>query len=321
MSTIRSFLRSRWFSRILAGAVIAGVLSLGSVLEPWGTATGPGRLADDGKLHVIFFDVGQGDAALIRTPTGEDILVDGGPDTSVIQKLGAALPKDDRDIELLILTHPHADHLTGLLEILRRYQVRRLMMTGVVHTTDVYESFLKEVRNRDIDTETPRTGEVVSFGETRLEFFWPLEEWSGRRVSETGPGEGGGLNDTSIVFRLVYGQTEVLFMGDATSEVEEELVVSASSTLVSDLLKVGHHGSKYSTSRVFLAAVDPENALISSGKGNSYGHPAYRVIKLLRDAGVRILRTDTHGDILATSDGGKIDIQTENEVLASESGN
>lgn len=291
------------FSVVFAGAVIAAVLAIGE----WGSfgvpGRGVGRLPNDGKLHVVFFDVGQGDAALIRTPSGDDILVDGGPDSSIVQKLGTALPANDRDIELLILTHPHADHLVGLLEVLRRYQVRRILMTRVNHSTDVYDAFRAEMERQQSETDVPTTGRSIAFGETRLEFLWPREDWSGRAVSESGPGEGGGLNDTSIVFRLVYGETELLFMGDATSAVEDELLASASTTLDADVLKVGHHGSKYSTSRAFLDSVDPDIAAISVGKENTYGHPAYRVIKRLKDEGIQFFRTDENGDISIVSDG------------------
>lgn len=320
-SFIRRYFKSKFFSWTIGVTAIAGVLLLGRIV-PGGIGRGLGRLPDDGKLHVVFFDVGQGDAALIRTPSGDDILVDGGPDSGVVRKLGETLPVGDRDIELLILTHPHADHVTGLVDVFRRYEVHRVIFTGVVHTTDVYRAFLEAVRDEGVTAELPGGGGEVVQGDVRLEFLWPEEDYSGKSVSETGAGEAGGLNDTSIVFRLVYGDTEVLFTGDATLAVEKSLLASSSSSssssLRSDVLKVGHHGSNNSTGREFLAVVDPDVAVVSSGVGNIYGHPSYRIIKRLRDAGVRLFRTDQNGDILIESDGVVSTVRSERGELASE---
>lgn len=278
-------------------------------------------------LRVYFYDVGQGDAIHVRTAQGFDVVIDGGPTSRIVEKLGRTLPFWDKDIELMILTHPHADHAVGLIEVLRRFKVERVLATGVLHTTDEYLAWLKEIKMQGVPVEIARVGKVYELkGEGSggnlplLEILHPEDNFEGRRVAEGKIGEGGGLNDTSIVAKLTYGKTAFLFMGDATSKVEKELVHSLqfgvdsndnatnyelstiNSRLRADVLKVGHHGSKYSTSREFLKSVRPKYAVIQVGK-NRYGHPAYAALYRLKQAGVEVLRNDQDGDVVFESDG------------------
>lgn len=250
-------------------------------------------------LRVYFYDVGQGDAIHIRTSSGYDVLIDGGPSGRVVEKLGRTLPFWDHTVELMVLTHPHADHVVGLLEVLRRFEVKQVLATGVLHTTDEYLTWLEEIRSQNIPMTVAAKGQKWEVGEASLAILWPQEDVSGRRVVEGKIGEGGGLNDTSIVARLTFGETSFIFMGDATDKVEEALL---GREVRSDVLKVGHHGSKYSTSRVFLEAVQPKYAAIQVGK-NRYSHPAYGALWRLKQAGVEVLRNDTDGDVVFESDG------------------
>lgn len=246
-----------------------------------------------GKLRVYFFNVGQGDAALIRTPHGEDIVIDGGPDRTALAKLGKTLPFFDREIELAVVTHPHADHLSGLLEIGKRYGIREVWDSGFTMRNELEDTWNEYLHSQGIGARTVRAGETVLLDGVRLEVLAPLP---GNK--STNP------NDASIVIRLIYGETEILFTGDITAEVEERLLAGEKELLDADILKVGHHGSRDGTGRAFLRAVTPQVAVISVGE-NSYGHPAARTVKHLEETQADIFRTDRDGDVEFWSDGKK----------------
>lgn len=283
--------------RLFAGLALLGLfLIVASIAVALVSST----LQRPQSLVVTVFDVGQGDAILIRTPSGDTILVDGGPDRRILEKLGSALPFWDRTIDLVVLTHPHADHVTGLIDVLARYPVARILGTGVVHTTPEYLEFLQTIKDRGKILEEARRGDRFEFGDVAMEVLAPIESLAGKRVEE--------LNNTSIVLRATYGETHFLLTGDAQGEVEEELL-SSGSVSSADVLKVGHHGSKDASSERFLAAVHPTYAVISVGKDNSYGHPSPRTLARLERAGSWVLRTDEHGDIRFTSDGRTLHLQ------------
>jgi competence protein ComEC len=245
-------------------------------------------------LKVYFLDIGQGDAALVRAPTGENILIDGGPDNSIVYKLGKYLPFWERKIDLMILTHPHADHLVGLVEVLKRYKVERIVFTGVSYYSDFYREFKKLREEKQIPFTLALAGRKFIFGKAEIEILYPLENlWNKNFTGEES--EAGGLNDTSIVNRLDFGNVSFLFTGDAGVEVENKLK-SDNLNLKSDILKVGHHGSDTASTYEFLKAVSPQLAVISVGK-NNYGLPTYRILYRLRNLGIPFLRTDENGDI------------------------
>lgn len=265
------------------------------------------------NLEFIALDVGQGDAILIKTPYKQNILIDGGPDKSVVRAIDRHLPFWRRRIDLLVLTHPDTDHVTGLVEVLHRYPVARVMGTGVVHTLPAYIEWLEIIRDQNIPMDIVRASMRVELGENLwLDILWPVSDFVGANVEDN--------NETSIVCKLIYGDTSFLLTGDATIEVEKELLSHSTFTdlqfgstapaasgvwsqrLKSDVLKVGHHGSKGSTSMDFLRAVKPKYAVISVGE-NRFGHPTLRVLKNLENVGVVILRTDEQGDVILASDG------------------
>lgn len=264
--------------------------------------------SDEGKLVAYFFDVGQGDAIYLRLPNEQDILIDGGPDKTILGKLGEVMPFYDREIDLVVLTHPHADHLTGLIETLKNYRVKQIWLTGVTHTTDEYLEFLRLIKEKGIATVTPLRGENFDFGEAKMEILNPSRSVAGERIIESTEERTGGLNDTSIVIRLIYGENKFLLTGDITSDIEKDLVKS-NVELEADVLKVAHHGSKFSSSREFVQAVNPKYAVIQVGRSNRYGHPAYRTLRTLEQAGVEVFRNDLDGDIKVTSDGKKPKIE------------
>ncbi len=265
-------------------------------------------------LQVYFFDIGQGDGFLIHTADGFDVLVDGGPTDTIVEKLGRTLPFWDQEIELVILTHPHADHVAGLISVLRRFKVDRVLTTGVLHTTNEYIEWLKEIKKQGIPMDIAKAGQVWTLGRDgqadlamgRLEILYPLENFEGKRVKEGKIGEGGGLNDSSIVAKLIYGTTSFLLTGDATKQTEDELINIYGPTLKSDVLKVGHHGSKYSTTSEFLNAVQPKYAVIQVGAKNRYGHPTFSTLWRLTQQGVNVFRNDKDGDVVFESDGATV---------------
>ena len=272
-------------------------------LAAWGVVYEISRPAE---MEVIFFDVGQGDAILIKTPERHRILIDGGPDPSILEKLSAETPFWEREIDLMIITHPHADHINGLIDVLERYEVRTVLWTGVAGEGASFARWQEMILNSEIIIA--RAGQRIKGKTFHLDILYPLSSLEGEEIKE--------LNTSSIIARLVSSQNSYLFTGDAYSSNERELIEMATNcadgvidsvvcrvmVLDSDLLKIGHHGSKTSTSDEFLKAVSPSVAVISVGRGNRYGHPDERVLESLMNYGIRILRTDTDGDIKVVDD-------------------
>ncbi len=266
-------------------------------------------------LAVHFFNIGQGDSTLIHTDSNIDILIDGGPDDTVLGKLSQTLPSNDQTIELVILTHPHADHVTGLVGVLDRYHVEKILTTGVTHTSNIYLSWLRKIKEQKIVTEIATANQVYRFTDNAgtpltLTVLYPLQSLAGTDAPNDHLDSGGGLNDTSIVARLDYGEHSFLFTGDASSVIESTMV-SAKENIGATVLKVGHHGSRYSTTPEFIKAVNPRYAVIQVGK-NNYGHPAPSTLETLAKYQIQTFRTDTDGDITMLTDGKNISAETNN---------
>lgn len=251
-----------------------------------------------GLLTVKFFDVGQGDGIFFQTPSGNQILIDGGPDAKVLSKLGKTMPFWDRSVDVLILTHPHADHLDGVLEVLKRYKIEMVVESGVKHSIPEYDEWHKLLRQKNIKVHIAKAGDVINFGDgVHFDVYAPFDSFS-----EESPKN---IHEAMVVGRLVYSSSSILFMGDAEKSLEYQLLWRKSDflNLNSNILKVGHHGSKTSSSEEFLQAVLPQFAIISSGRKNRYGHPHEEVIDRLKQIAVRIFRTDQNGDVEFISDG------------------
>lgn len=254
------------------------------------------------NLEVIFFDVGQGDSIFIRTPENQKILIDGGPDASVVYKLGRYLPFFDRKIDLIILTHPHPDHLTGLIEVLKRYQVKYVLYNGIFCDTPLCAEFFRMINEKDVFLKRAAAGQVVYLNDDlRLNILHPLD---GSVYGEDD------LNNSSLTAKLIFNDTSFLLTGDIEEKVDKELIEN-NADLEADVLKVAHHGSDTSTSEDFLNQVNPRFAVISVGE-NKFGHPSRRVLNRLERAGVKIFRTDEKEDIKFTSDGKSIWLAGEN---------
>jgi len=220
-------------------------------------------------------------------------LIDGGADNSVLSKLGEAMPFWDRSIDLVILTHPHADHLDGLVEVLKRYDVGTVLESGVNHNISEYAEWRELLKEKEVKVVIAKAGERVKISQkVYLDILTPFEDFVGKSVKN--------IHDAAIVSKLVFASTSVLFMADAERPLEYQLL---NFDIEADILKVGHHGSKTSSSESFLKAVSPEIAVISVGQKNRYGHPAQEVLDRLGAIGVKILRTDLEGDIAIESNG------------------
>lgn len=245
-----------------------------------------------GEMTVAFLNIGQGDSIFIESPSGNQVLIDGGPDRSVLREISKVMPFYDRNIDLVIATHPDADHIGGLVDVLGRYKVGLFMEPGTESETSIYQELEKRIKKPEISKIEARQGMVVDLGSgALLEILFPVLDPSGMET-----------NTSSIVARLVYGESEFLLTGDSPLNIEEYLVDSGV-VLDSDVLKAGHHGSKTSTSDTFVKKVDPEYAVISAGKNNKYGHPHKEVLDILSKNNVEILNTADIGRIIFKTDG------------------
>jgi competence protein ComEC len=253
---------------------------------------------NDKKLHVVICDVGQGDATFIRTPNGSDILIDGGPDDSILSCLSRHLPFWDRTIEIMILTHPHADHLTGLIDVLKRYKVLSFGTEKIGNSTSAYKELMKQLEQNQIKQRFLYQGDrfVIKDG-VILKTLWPTLEWVDQNLLGKVSSDENGL---SVIELLSYKSFKMLFTGDAqASDVARiDLMIGEIS-----LLKVPHHGSKTGLNLEALNVLSPKMAVISVGAKNKYGHPNSLTLDLLNQSRIKTLRTDQMGDIEVVSDG------------------
>lgn len=250
-----------------------------------------------GVLTVAFLDVGQGDSIFIQSPTGQQVLIDGGPDKSVLRQLATVMPFYDRSIDVVIATHPDSDHISGLVDVLQRYAVSLIMRPGVQHDTPATNSLLlaaaQEEEGGDAREVFARRGQVLDLGGgAYLHILFPDRDATNLET-----------NMASIVARLTYGDTSVLLTGDSPSEIEEYLVSLDGTDLKSDILKLGHHGSKTSSGDLFLGYVDPQWGVISVGADNRYGHPHQEVLDTLERFGIATKNTAEGGSVIFESVG------------------
>ncbi len=256
----------------------------------------------NGACSFTALDVGQGDALLIQTSDHQDILIDGGPNQKVVDTLSQELPIGDRDIELMVLTHPHADHVNGLVAVTERFAVRHVLETGVTFKQQAYETWHKLLSAQHAPSDIAVSGQRYEVGAAILDVLWPSTDLTKIPIMKDDAANGGGVNDASVVLRLTCGGSVVMLMGDASSEIEDRILDNGA-TVQANLLKVGHHGSRFSTSKRFLEAVQPLMAVISDGAGNRYKHPHPSTLLRLEQAHVPILRTDLLGIIRLKTDG------------------
>jgi len=244
------------------------------------------------NLKVHFIDVGQGDCILIEDGTSAMLIDAGNPENgpdivSYIKKLGIS------KLDFVIATHPHADHIGGMADVINAFDIGRIIMPKVEHTTRTFENLLLTIRNKGLKITAPVPGTEYRLGNTSFTILAPNSSSYKN------------LNDYSVVVRLTYGSTSFLFTGDAEQTSEKEILAKGYN-IKSDVLKVGHHGSKTSTTTRFLDAVSPRYAVMCVGANNQYGHPAPETLSKLAERGIKVYRTDEAGTIIATSDGKSI---------------
>jgi len=255
------------------------------------------------KLVAHFLDIGQGDSELIDLPGGETVLIDSGdrgaPTVDLLRKYGV------KQIDLIIATHPHSDHIGEMRDVMRSFKVKEFWDSGFNHPTMTYADMLQEIRDQGIKFATPRRGDVRKFGEVSLEVLNPAEQF----VDES-------PNDASVVVRLTFGARRFLFAGDAEIPAWGQMMASAKDTLHADVLKAAHHGSSNGTTRDVLDAVRPSIFTISCAAGNDYHHPHPKVMRVLEEARDQIkpYRTDLEGTITVECDGNSIEVTADNQV-------
>lgn len=261
---------------------------------------------EDGRLHVVFADVGNGDSALIISASGRQVLVDGGPEAQdATRMLGSALPFWDRSIDVVVLTHGHADHLTGLLDVMRRYDVGHVIEREVGHTTPAYLSWRQAVDSEGAPVTQAMAGHVIDLGDgAAIEVLHPPESLMTGADSDP--------NNASIVLRVVYGEVSFLLTGDIFAEAEREML-SRGVDVRSTVVKIPHHGSRSSSSLEFIERVNPSVAVISVGAGNRFGHPHAETLEVLRRYApeARVLTTRDRGAIRFSTDGTTLSVRTE----------
>jgi competence protein ComEC len=255
----------------------------------------PGAISQDKKtlspLEVHFLDVGQADCILIKTPLQKVILIDSGKNSHENTVVSYIKSQGIDTIDAVVGTHPHEDHIGGLDAVINNFDIGKIFMPKVSHTTKTFEDVLNAVKNKGLKVTT-------AFAGTNIEVDTNLKVEMLSPNSETYDD----MNNYSAVIKLSYNNTSFLFTGDAESISEQEMI-SKGYDLKADVLKVGHHGSATSTTALFLNKVSPQYAIISVGKENSYGHPDNLILNRLKTFGVEVFRTDEAGTIIATSDG------------------
>lgn len=246
------------------------------------------------NVKVSFFDIGQGSAVFVAAPNHNQVLIDGGPSGAILAKLGSALPLFDREIELLILTHPDLDHIAGLVEIVKRYKVSRVLETGISDSSPVYQEWHKLLQAKGIPIVFARAGQIIKVADNlAIKILYPLAKINGQSFAKT--------NETSVVTKVAYGRNAFLLTGDAEGAAESSLIFGGAD-LKTNVLQVAHHGSKNSTGVDFLNKVKPAAAVIQVGAKNKYGHPHPETLERLARVKAKILRNDLLGDIIFECD-------------------
>lgn len=254
----------------------------------------------DTFLTVSFLDIGQGDAIYIRAPNGNDALIDGGPSDRIISELSTVMPLFDNDIDIVVATHPDKDHIAGLDAVFDYFKIPLILKTSKQSDTSFDKNVTQAILSEpDVTTPLVQAGQRYVLDEERgiyFEILYPFSDTGNTlNISDT--------NDTSIIVRLTYGDQDFLFTGDASTTIEEILIKKYSTLLDVEVLKLGHHGSKTSTSQEFLEITSPLYAIVSAGANNSYHHPHASVVNRVRNYGAELLSTIDHGTITLVTDG------------------
>lgn len=285
---------NRWY--LLLGLIILSIFLFWTVFHN----------KKEGILTFAVLNVGQGDALYIESPTGVQVIVDGGPGNNLLKEIPKVMSWHDRSIDMIVVTNPDADHYEGFIKLIDKYSVESLLEPGTTNSYPAYEVFENKIVQKNIEKVLARRGQTIDLGGgAYLQVLFP-----DRNVSEVSPNTG------SIVMKLVYGETSVLLQGDSISNIEQYLLELDGDYLKSDILKAGHHGSKTSSIEEYIAKVSPDFAVISSGKNNSYGHPHKETIETFNKLKIKTYNTCNNGRIEFESDGKKFVLKNKNPKLA-----
>ncbi len=247
----------------------------------------------EGILKFEVLDIGQGDALWIESPTGTQVLVDGGPNNALMKEIPNVIPWYDRHIDMLVVTNPDKDHFEGFISLLKKYSVDVVLEPGTKNNTGTYDTFEKEVADRKIPKILAHSGQVIDLGGgAYLQVLFPDRDVSGLSS-----------NDGSIVMRLVYGDTSVMLQGDSTAKIENYLMTLGTTTLKSTILKAGHHGSRTSSVKEYVSVISPQLTVASSGINNDYGHPHKETVDTMNGLGIPFYDTCNNGRIVFESNG------------------
>jgi competence protein ComEC len=248
-----------------------------------------------GEFLVSFLDVGQGDAIFVRTSDDYIVLVDGGPGPMVLDEIAKVMPIYTRTIDLVVLTHPHADHVNGLVEITKRYDVKQILIVGTPSHNAFYQELLRIVEMKKIEVIFANSQNDFRIGnEVFLDILWPVENQAGVAYEN--------VNNASVAMRIIWGNrngvknVKFLLTGDAEIEEEHE-ILEAEFDISADILKAGHHGSRTASSEAFLQEVEPEVMVIQSGEENSFGHPHKETLAKSVARDIQVRRNDFEGKV------------------------
>ena len=276
--------------------IIGIILAVLGALNSAPTEISPATSLPDGELHIYYMDVDQADSIFIVLPDGKNMLIDAGNKTDGEKIVKRIRSMGFDSIDHLIATHPHSDHIGGMEEVVRAFDIGKIYMTKGQTNTKTFQNLLIAIRDKEYTIATAKAGvNIIDENGVLASFVAPNSDLYDD------------LNNYSAVLKLTYGQNSFVFTGDAEKTSEDEI----RSNIKCDVLKIGHHGSSSSTSKNFLKKTEPEYAVISCGEGNEYGHPHAEVMRRLNDANIKIYRTDIHGTVEAISDGVNITFSTE----------
>jgi competence protein ComEC len=253
------------------------------------------------ELRVSFLDIGQGDAVLIQTPSGHSMLIDGGPDKSIIQKLDEQMNYFDHDIDVMVTTHPDADHVTGLIPVLEKYNVHTIVTPPIKGHTEIFNDLEHHITNENADVRVAHTGDMIDFQDGVVAtILYPPKNYHEKKND---------TNDASVSMEIKYGSDTFLLTGDLPSTEEGNLIRAGLDKNIT-VYKAGHHGSKYSSCEELLSYVHPEYAVISAGKNNRYGHPNPETVARLQKYSKEIISTIDRGTITFLTDGNVTNVRT-----------
>jgi len=251
---------------------------------------------DEDVINVHFLDVGQGDCIFIELPNKQTMLIDAGESSSEEKIANYIDTLGYNAITYVVATHPHADHIGGLENIVKNFDINKIYMPKASSNSKTFQSLLEAISTKGLKINTAKKGvNIINDEKLTIEILMPLEK------------EYDNLNNYSVVLKITYKEIKFLFMGDAEKEVENEIT----GDVLADVIKVGHHGSETSSSKSFISKVKPKYAIISVGENNQYNHPNVDVLKAYENIGAKIYRTDINGNIVITSNGEKININLE----------